>query len=221
LRRRSRPWIHLAAARRRAAEDVGASEGGLPQRDPIGRSGDAVSWIPMATEELGLAATTPDLTPDLKARLRAAGLAATEEEVAQCDAETPRIVDELLGKSGGIARQLLRLVYLSIPLRPCKLEHIPEPARSAARAIGFRPLVFMLHGPVLPMATPNFVGPEGFIKLEVYGGQRIYLFTYFDDGTEVETAAVVPSIAPLPRPSPARGACTRRTSCPRAWRSWR
>ncbi|MCA9600229.1 MAG: hypothetical protein KC776_43295 [Myxococcales bacterium] len=38
------------------------------------------------------------------------------------------------------------------------------------------------------MPTPNFIGPEGFVKLEVYSGRRVYLMTMFDDGHAVSTS---------------------------------
>jgi len=142
----------------------------------------------LPTDEIAYrASTSTDLSPELVARLREAGLATTRREIAERCAETPRTV-HALQRRAGLLRMLLAVTYISIPLRPCKLEDIPDSARSAARELGFQPLLKMLHGPLLPLVTPNFIGPEGFVKLEVFGGQRIYLFTYLDDGTEVETA---------------------------------
>lgn len=129
----------------------------------------------------------PDLPPEVLQQLRDAGLAVTRRGVQEeCD-ETPRVVRQLL-RSANPLRWLARLTYLSVPLRACSLDDIPSQSREAARELGFRPLIWMLHGPLLPLRTPNFIGPEGFVKLEVFGGERIYLFTYLDDGTEVETA---------------------------------
>ena len=142
---------------------------------------------PTVTLPVYRGSTSSDLAAELRARLADARLATTRREIGLCSAETPRIVSELLGRAG-VVRWLVRCTYLSIGLGPCDLDDIPEPARQAAMALGFSPLIWMLHGPLLPLRTPNFIGPEGFVKLEVYGGARIYLFTYLDDGTEVETA---------------------------------
>ena len=51
---------------------------------------------------------------------------------------------------------------------------------------GFEPLSVSRHGP-LPILTktPEYFGPRGVTKLQIYGGRRPYLMTYFSDGSGI------------------------------------
>ena len=64
---------------------------------------------------------------------------------------------------------------------------LPPDIRETAQTLGFEPSCYVLWGhlPVLLMSTPQFVGPDGYTKLEVYQGRRFYIQTMFADGTGV------------------------------------
>ncbi len=127
------------------------------------------------------------LPPELAARLTELRLPTTPRGIAAKSAETPKLCRELL-RGRGFGRWLRGALFISRPLNRCSLKAIPEPAQTAAQEIGFEPLVWMLHGPILPITTPHFIGPEGFVRLEVFGGRRMYLSTYFEDASAITTA---------------------------------
>lgn len=130
-----------------------------------------------------------DLSPELRARLHEAGLPTRRAQIAAAAGETPATVERLIrGTKMSLSRQLFRWTYRLRGDAACRLADIPQRARVAAAALGFRPVAWVRHGPIFTLRTPNFVGPEGFVKLEVFGGERVYLFSYLDDGTSVETA---------------------------------
>ena len=89
---------------------------------------------------------------------------------------------------------LLRLnnfLGASVPSsKPPSWSALPSEVRDAAQRIGFQPVCQLTwgHWPMPLMRQPQFIGPEGFAKLECYRGGRCYLSTTFDDGTAISTA---------------------------------
>ncbi|MEZ4462668.1 MAG: hypothetical protein R3E66_23660 [bacterium] len=68
-----------------------------------------------------------------------------------------------------------------------KFSKLPPSIREDAQALGFQPCCNVLwgHYPILMMSTPQFIGPEGFVKLECYRGNRFYMQTMFADGSAI------------------------------------
>jgi hypothetical protein len=79
----------------------------------------------------------------------------------------------------------------AIPYGKPKFDVLPSSIRVAAQDVGFRPNCYMWwgHWPFPTMVnTPQFMGPEGFVKLESYQGKRFYMRTLFTDGTAISTS---------------------------------
>ena len=89
---------------------------------------------------------------------------------------------------------LLRLnnfLGVAIPsAKPPAWSALPGYVRDAAQEIGFKPVCKLTwgHWPLPLMRQPQFIGPDGFAKLECYRRGRCYLATMFDDGTAISTA---------------------------------
>lgn len=79
----------------------------------------------------------------------------------------------------------------TIPYGKPKFDALPGSIRRTAEDVGFRPICYFWWGLwPLPMMfnTPQFVGPEGFVKLESYKKRRFYMRTLFTDGTCITTS---------------------------------
>jgi hypothetical protein len=132
--------------------------------------------------------TLPALDPEVASLLAASQLATSPAALERCSAETPAIVERLCARSWNPLRRLFGWSYWRWTRQTPSFTDIPHAVRPAARELGFVPMAWVVHGPTPPLSTPNFIGPDGFVKLEVYGKQRVYLSTNFDDGTAVSTA---------------------------------
>lgn len=105
---------------------------------------------------------------------------------------TPEVVQQLIARP---CNPLVRLnMWLSVAHASGtpRWEDLSPAVAAAARELGFRPVTWIRWGhlPLPLMKTPQFVGPDGFVKLEYYrrsGG--VYLATTFDDGTALTTTA--------------------------------
>lgn len=67
---------------------------------------------------------------------------------------------------------------------------LPSDIQNAAQKSGFQPICYIWggHWPFPVMNTPQFVGPEGFVKLESYQAKHFYMRTLFTDGTAILTS---------------------------------
>jgi len=79
----------------------------------------------------------------------------------------------------------------AVPYGKPKFDALPRSIRNAAQDAGFRPICYMWwgHWPFPTMVnTPQFMGPEGFVKLESNQGKRFCMRTLFTDGTAISTS---------------------------------
>jgi hypothetical protein len=128
------------------------------------------------------------IDPEVSNLLRAHRLATSPDAIESRSAETPAIVERLCARSWHPLRRLFGWTYRRWVRYTPSFVDIPKSARGAARELGFTPLAWVVHGAPPSIETPNFIGPDGFIKLEVFDERRLYLYTNFDDGTAVSTS---------------------------------
>jgi len=103
---------------------------------------------------------------------------------------TPDRIAALRDAQHGALARLHDLLGVARPGNPPGFDGLPAREAQAAREIGFRPVCWMRWGhlPLPLMRNPQFVGPEGFVKMECYRHRRVYLATTFDDGSALTTS---------------------------------
>jgi len=100
-------------------------------------------------------------------------------------------IDRLLKFPAPAVVRLGAFFAAAVPYGKPKFDVLPSSIREAAKDLGFRPVCYMWWGrwPLpLMVNTPQFVGPEGFTKLESYKGTRFYIRTLFTDGSCITTS---------------------------------
>ncbi len=133
---------------------------------------------------------------NMKDRLQSYGFTTDEEQIAQLTTAADADIAALLEKPRPAIIRIGGFLSVAIPHGMPKFSMLPSPVRTAAEALGFRPVCYMRwgHWPLPMMNTPQWIGPDGFVKLESYGRARFYMNTLFTDGTAISsTNATSPS----------------------------
>ncbi len=106
-----------------------------------------------------------------------------ERAVQKADAH----FDALLKTPVPLVLRISQIFGASIPYGKPDLKKLPASVRQDVQELGFKPCCNMLwgHWPLPFMSTPQWIGPEGFTKLESYFGKHFYLATLFADGTAI------------------------------------
>jgi hypothetical protein len=117
------------------------------------------------------------------------GFTADADKIAQLTAASEADIAELMKKPRPAIIRFGGFLSAAIPHGMPKFSMLPDKASAAAETLGFRPVCFMRwgHWPLPMMNTPQWIGPEGFVKLESYGRARFYMNTMFTDGTAISS----------------------------------
>lgn len=120
------------------------------------------------------------------------GFTTDEVEIMNRAMQTPAKVERLLAEPRALpARLNLMLSKQSAAGMPGErdLSALGDVAATVGE-LKFRPVCYVKWGswPIALLRAPQWVGPDGFTKLEIYG-HHFYLSTYFDDGHAISTSS--------------------------------
>jgi peroxiredoxin len=127
---------------------------------------------------------------EIRNLLERVGLDLTKEEREQARISSLEKMDRLTSKVRLPFRSALAACSLRRISRHRAIARLPTAKHADADALGFRFLATIWTGVPIPFPTKVhvFCGADGFTTALVYGGCRIYLCTYFEDGSQILTS---------------------------------